>query len=100
MLNQRDSIAGEIRDRQGRAVANAEVIPTWLQHFEDGEFCYNANLGTDHTVTADEAGRFRLTGLEQGIYSLEVKAFGFKDLELKDIPAGDANLVVTLERSP
>jgi hypothetical protein len=100
VLNQRDSIAGEIRDRQGRAVANAEVIPTWLQHFEDGEFCYNANLGTDHTVTTDEAGRFRLTGLEQGIYSLEVKAFGFKDLELKDIPAGDANLVVTLERSP
>jgi Carboxypeptidase regulatory-like domain/AhpC/TSA family len=100
VLNQRDSIAGEVRDQQGRAVANADVIPTWLQHFEDGEFRYNASLGMDLRMTTDEKGRFRLTSLEQGLYSFEVKAVGFKDLELKDIPSGDENLVITLERSP
>ena len=37
----------------------------------------------------DEAGRFRLAGLQQGRYFIEVKAAGFKDRELEPIPAGD-----------
>jgi uncharacterized GH25 family protein len=99
VLDQGDTIAGQVRDEQGQPIANASVTPTWRQHFEDGEFRYNANV-SDLRVWADEQGRFRLTGLQQGRYIIEVKAAGFKDRELEGIPAGDQNVMVTLERSP
>ena len=51
-------------------------------------------------LTADEDGRFRLEGLQHGRYIIEVKAGGFKGRELEPIPAGDENVVVTLERGP
>ena len=51
-------------------------------------------------ATTGETGRFRLTGLQEGHYIIEVKADGFKDRELEGIPAGDEKVVVTLERSP
>ena len=73
------------------------VIPTWRQHFEDGEFRYNADV-RHLEVMADEAGRFQLAGLQHGHYIVEVKAPGFKDRELEPIPAGNDNVVVTLDR--
>ncbi len=99
VLDQGDVISGQIRDEQGKPIANARVIPTWRQHFEDGEFRYNSDV-RELELMADEAGRFRLTGLQHGRYIVEVKAAGFKDRELEPIPAGDGNVVVTLERSP
>jgi hypothetical protein len=98
-LNQGDSIAGQVRDHQGKPIANANVIPTWRQHFEDGEFRFNEDM-RHLRVTADEAGRFRLADLEQGLYSIQFKAFGFKDRELEAIPAGEQNVAATLERAP
>jgi hypothetical protein len=91
-------ISGQIRDPQGKPIANASVTPTWRQHFEDGEFRYRSNVAGLGLITG-EAGRFRLTGLQHGRYLIEVKAAGFKDRELEPIPAGDGNVVVTLERS-
>ena len=78
---------------------HARVLPTWRQHFEDGEFRYNSSVG-HLALTADEDGRFRLEGLQHGRYIIEVKAGGFTDRELEPIPAGDQNVVVTLERGP
>ncbi len=97
VLDQGDVISGQIRDEQGKPIAHASVIPTWRQHFEDGEFRYNADV-RNLDVMADEAGRFQLTGLQHGHYIVEVKAPGFKDRELEPIPAGAGNVVVTLDR--
>jgi hypothetical protein len=91
-------ISGQIRDPQGKPIANASVTPTWRQHFEDREFRYRSNVAWLGQITG-EAGRFRLTGLQHGRYLIEVKAAGFKDRKLEPIPAGDGNVVVTLERS-
>ena len=92
-------ISGQVRDPQGKPIARARVIPTWRQHFEGGEFRFNASVA-ELELMADEDGRFRLEGLQQGRYIIEVKAGGFTDRELEPIPAGDENLVVTLERAP
>jgi peroxiredoxin len=99
VLDQGDAISGQIRDPQGKPIANASVTPTWRQHFEDGEFRYSSNI-SGLGLTTGEAGRFRLTGLQHGRYLIEVKAAGFKDRKLEPIPVGDGNVVVTLERSP
>jgi Carboxypeptidase regulatory-like domain len=99
VLNQGDTIAGQVRDPRGRPIAHARVIPASRQHFEDGEFRYTVDMRHLRT-TADEAGRFRLTALQHGLYVLMIQANGFKDRELDPIPAGDENVVVILESSP
>ena len=99
VLDQGDVISGQIRDPQGKPIPHASVTPTWRQHFEDGQFRYNADI-QQLGLIADEAGRFQLTGLQHGRYIFEVAAPGFKDCELEPIPAGNETVVVTLERAP
>ena len=99
VLDQGDAIAGQVRDRQGKPIANATVTPTQRQQYEGDLLRYTTTAVKDG-VRADEEGRFRLAGLQEGRYIIEVKAAGFKDRELEPIPAGDENVVVTLDRSP
>jgi len=98
-LDQGDSISGQVRDPQGKPIVGATVTPTARQHYEGDELRYTAHGGGPEGVKTDEAGRFRFVELQEGRYVIEVKAAGFKDRELEPIPAGDENVVVTLERS-
>ena len=98
VLDQGDAIAGQVRDREGKPIANATVTPTRRQQYEGDLLRYTTTAVRDG-VRADEEGRFRLDGLQEGRYIIEVKAAGFKDRELEPIPAGSENVVVTLERA-
>ena len=49
--------------------------------------------------TTNKMGQFRFTGIQQGRYTIEVKAAGFKDKTIEKIPAGTENVTVTLKRS-
>ncbi|MGO9916722.1 MAG: carboxypeptidase regulatory-like domain-containing protein [Isosphaeraceae bacterium] len=100
VLDQGDSIAGQVRDPQGNPIAGATVTPTGRQHYEGDDLRYTAHGGGPEGVKTDDAGRFRFEGLQEGRYIIEVKAAGFKDRELEPIRAGDEKVVVTLERSP
>lgn len=93
------SIAGQVRDPLGKPIAGATVTPTARQHYEEGELRYTTTEAPNG-VTTDDAGRFRFSELREGRYIIEVKAIGFKNRELEPIPAGDEDVVVTLERSP
>jgi hypothetical protein len=99
VLDQGDSISGRVLDPQGKPIAGATVTSSQRQHFENGELRYTAGVIMDG-VRTDAAGRFRLGGLQEGRYILEVKAAGFKDRELEPIPAGEGSVAVTLERAP
>ena len=99
VLDQGDAIAGQVRDPQGKPIANAAVTPTQRQQYEGDVLRYTATRRRAG-VRADEDGRFRLAGLQEGRYIIEVKAAGFKDRELEPIPAGNENVAVTLERAP
>jgi hypothetical protein len=97
VLDQMDGIAGQVRDPQGRPIAGATVTPAQRQHFVGDELQYIASPAGD-AVRTDDAGRFRLAGLQEGRFIIEVKARGYKDRELEPIPAGTENVTVTLER--
>jgi beta-lactamase regulating signal transducer with metallopeptidase domain len=99
VLDQPDAISGQIRDPQGKPIANATVTPTQRQHYVNDELQYTTSPVRDG-VRTDDAGRFRFAHLQEGRYIIEVKAPGYKDRELEAIPAGNENVVVTLERSP
>ena len=99
VLDQGDAISGQIRDPEGKPIANATVMPTERQHYVNDEFQYTTGV-EGNGVTTDGAGRFRLGRLQEGRYVIEVKAAGYKVWELEAIWAGNENVVVTLERSP
>jgi hypothetical protein len=98
VLDQGDSISGRVLDPQGKPIAGATVTPTARQLRGVDEHRSTRPAGPDEVKT-DEAGRFRFTGLQEGRYMIEVKAAGFKDRKPAPIPAGDDNVVVTLDRS-
>jgi hypothetical protein len=99
VLDQGDAIAGQVRDPEGKPIAGASLTPLQRQHFEDGEPRYTTSVEEIGVMTG-EAGRFRITGLQQGRYIIEVKAPGFETRQLEGIPAGDEAVTVTLEHSP
>ncbi len=98
VLDQGDSIAGQVRDHEGKPIAGATVTPTARHHYEREKLRFIAHVQSDGVVT-DDAGRFRFADLQEGRYVIKVKAAGFKDRELAAIPAGETNVVVALERA-
>ncbi len=98
VMDQGDTIAGLVRDPDGKPIAGATVTPTRRQHYEGDELRYTVEGGGPEQVKTDDAGRFRFAGLQEGRYLIEVKATGFKPRELEPIPAGDGSVEVTLER--
>ena len=50
-------------------------------------------------MTTNETGQFRFKGIQQGRYTIEVKAAGYKDNTVEKIPAGTGDVTITLKRS-
>lgn len=77
------SIGGTVRDATGAPVPNAKVDVL--------------NEGTNFTrsITTDEAGDYRISGLETGFYAVTVALSGFKSFEQKriDVVSGQAKRV-------
>jgi hypothetical protein len=67
------AIGGSVSDPNGAVVPNAEVTAT--------------NTGTNKTATAqtDGEGRFRISNLQPGSYSVAIKASGFGDYSATDV---------------
>src|SRR5688572_15394746 len=60
------SVRGTVTDDSGASIGAAKVIIT------------DADRGTNFTTTSDENGRYVLTALPPGNYTLSVEASGFK----------------------
>ena len=68
------AVRGVISDASGAAVAGAKVTVT------------ESDRNVPHVVIADDAGRYALTALPPGNYSLSVEAKGFKRYNQTNIP--------------
>ena len=68
------AVRGLVTDGSGAAVPDAKVTVTETER------------NVPHTVLADDAGRYTLTALPPGTYSLRVEAQGFKRYTQTDIP--------------
>jgi hypothetical protein len=64
---------GVVTDASAGAVPNAKVVLT------------EADRNIPHSVMTDEAGRYFLTALPPGMYTLSVEATGFKKYNLKNV---------------
>ncbi len=60
------SVRGTVTDESSAAIGNAKVVIT------------DADRGTTHTANTDETGRYVVTALPPGNYTLSVEAAGFK----------------------
>jgi peroxiredoxin len=97
VLDQNDSISGQVRDDQGQPIANATVTPTERHHGE--EFQYSTSpAGPDPAIT-NMMGQFRFAGLQQGGYTIQVTAPGFKVETIAKVRAGTENVTITLKHS-
>src|SRR5215813_648037 len=68
------AVRGVVTDASGGAVAGAKVTLT------------ESDRNVPHTVLADDAGRYAVTALPPGKYSLNVEARGFKRYTQTEIP--------------
>ena len=83
------SISGKIVDSNGLAIAGATVAAT------------NVDSDLERTVTADDAGRFRIIELRPGTYKLTASAPGFAIRHLDDVRTlSGQNLQLNLTLSP
>jgi peroxiredoxin len=98
VLNQGDTISGQIRDREGKPIAGASIDPKkWHHRLPNGAEVASTPSGAN-AVDADATGHFRLSALRHGGYTLEITAPGFKRLTIENVPSGAANCTATLER--
>jgi thiol-disulfide isomerase/thioredoxin len=97
VLDQNDSISGQVRDDRGQPIANATVTPTERHHGEQFQISTRP-AGPDPAMT-DKMGQFRFAGLQQGRYTIEVKAPGFSVETIEKIPTGTEKVTVTLKPS-
>ena len=67
------TLVGDIFDPSGNIIPNASVTVT------------STGTGAARTVQTNSAGQYRITPLNPGSYSLQVKADGFKSQVRKDI---------------
>src|SRR5216684_783370 len=68
------AVRGVVTDSSGAAVAGARVTIT------------ESDRNVPHNVVADDAGRYAITALPPGRYSLKVEAAGFKKYTETNIP--------------
>src|SRR4051794_28222234 len=82
------SVRGVVTDRSGAAVVGAKIGVTETER------------NVPHAVVSDEAGRFAITALPPGNYTLTVEAPGFRKYAESKIPLAvqqQATLNVTLD---
>jgi hypothetical protein len=96
-LERGDSISGLVHDRDGRPVAGLTVDPKTRHEVSASGLDQTIRPSGAEPVVTDTAGRFRMDSLLHGRYTLEISGPGIYKI-LKEVPAGSANLDVTLER--
>jgi peroxiredoxin len=97
VLDQNDSISGQVKDDREQPIANATITPTERHHGE--EFQYSTSPAGPDPANTNMMGQFRFAGLQQGRYTIQVTAPGFKVATIEKVPAGTENVKVTLKRS-
>ncbi|MBI4559912.1 MAG: carboxypeptidase regulatory-like domain-containing protein [Candidatus Hydrogenedentes bacterium] len=85
-------ISGQVKDSRGQAIAHAQVMG--VQGTTPGAY---ANV---QPVQSDNMGRFRLTGLSPGTYTLIARVEGFGEGGISDIAAGSENVDIVLPAQP
>ncbi len=101
VLDQGGELSGWVRDEDGQPVAGATIALKERHHYERGELRYVTSFDSTWPgpVRTDATGQFRYTGLQEGRYTIEVNAAGFKDGKVENIPAGTENATVELKRA-
>src|SRR5436305_6333974 len=82
------AVRGVITDRSGAAIAGAKIAITETER------------NVPHAVVTDESGRYAVTALPPGGYSLTVEAPGFKKYSQTNIPLSvqqQATFDITME---
>ncbi len=101
VMDQAESISGQVRDESGLPVAEATVLPNWCEHIERGEFGLSTMSGHDPVIT-DAGGRFHINRLQAGQYVFGVKKLGFQPIKPEvspKVPPGTENVTIILKRS-
>jgi thiol-disulfide isomerase/thioredoxin len=98
VLDQGDELSGHVRDDGGKPVAGATITLSERHEREDFRPFSSFDSTWPDPVVTDAAGQFRLTGLREGRYTIEVMAAGFKNAKVEKIPAGTENVAVKLGR--
>jgi Carboxypeptidase regulatory-like domain len=98
VLDQGGDLAGRVRDEGGKPVAGATIMLTERHEREDFRPFTSFDSRWPDPVVTDAAGQFRITGLREGRYSINVKAAGFKNGKVEKLPAGTEDLAVQLKR--
>jgi hypothetical protein len=75
------TIAGTVTDIQNAAIPNANITIT------------NTETGIARTITSDAGGRYQVTALIPGVYTIEVKIEGFKTSKLTGITLNVAQVL-------
>jgi hypothetical protein len=98
VLDQGDTITGQVQNREGKPIAGASIDPKmWHHRLANGDDVSSSPSGAS-AVETDPSGRFRLSALRHGGYTLEIKAPGFKTQTMENVRSGTANCTLTLER--
>ena len=99
VLDQGGEFSGQVRDEVGQPVARATITLTERHEQEESRPFTSFSSTWPDPVTTDATGQFRFTGVQEGRYTIEIKAAGFKDGKVEKVPAGTENVAVKLERS-
>jgi peroxiredoxin len=98
VVDQGGTIAGQVRDDNGRPIAGASVHREQRHHYERGEFRYSTGPRFNSMKT-NATGRFQFSGIQEGRYTFKIEAPGFESVETEHIPAGTKDVTITLKRS-
>jgi beta-lactamase regulating signal transducer with metallopeptidase domain len=98
IVKQDDGLSGRIVDEAGKPIAGA-VLESKKRHPPDTWPGYMTTDGLPEKSITDDDGRFRYKGLKEGSFTIEVAAPGYELGTLKEIPAGTADIALTLKRA-
>lgn len=91
------SICGIVKDEKGHPLANAEV-----EARQSLDFAYLQEGMVDQldplVAITGMTGEFRIAGLEESAYDLEISADGFSKIRRREIHAGDRKISIAMER--
>jgi Carboxypeptidase regulatory-like domain len=99
VLDQGGEFSGQVRDEVGQPVAGATISLTERHEQEDFRPFTSFSSTWPDPVMTDATGQFRFTGFQEGRYTIEIKAAGFKNGKVEKVPAGTENVAVKLKRS-
>jgi beta-lactamase regulating signal transducer with metallopeptidase domain len=97
-MSQLDGIEGRVVTKAGEPLAGAEVRILYRHHLIERDHPRTTSADQPPPATTDGEGRFKIENLQTGAYTLEISHEGFAAGELKRIPAGTRDAVVTLSK--